>query len=177
MTMGTRIIVMDQGRIQQDGTPKEIYDRPANTFVARFIGQPPMNLFETTVQPDGVHIPGAGTLGFPPAAIPAQVGERIILGVRAERISVTPDGPGLVARVAAVEQLGGETVIGFRWEREEDDGHIHRSMRGLYYAKMAGDVSLPVDGPCRVRMDTDGSSWFDHGTGRRSGEQRTEEAR
>ncbi len=54
MTMGTRIILMDGGVIQQQGTPKEIYDRPANTFVARFIGSPPMNLMPVVVERGGV---------------------------------------------------------------------------------------------------------------------------
>ncbi|MFJ8911695.1 hypothetical protein [Amycolatopsis sp. NPDC102389] len=57
MTLGTRIVVLNDGVVQQYGKPKEIYDRPANAFVARFIGSPPMNVLPVRVQD------GAGSRG------------------------------------------------------------------------------------------------------------------
>ncbi|GAA0938275.1 ABC transporter ATP-binding protein [Nonomuraea longicatena] len=93
MTMGTRIIVLNDGVIQQYGTPKEIYDRPANTFVAAFIGSPPMNL-----------IPRDGRL----------------LGVRAEKVRLTDAEGGPRGTVAVVEQLGAETVVAFTLSGAKD---------------------------------------------------------
>jgi multiple sugar transport system ATP-binding protein len=92
MTMGTRIVVMNGGRIQQAAPPMEVYDRPANTFVASFIGTPPMNLFP----------PGMLDLGR-------------TVGVRPEniRLSAQIEGAseGLGAVVDIVEPLGNETLV------------------------------------------------------------------
>jgi ABC-type sugar transport system ATPase subunit len=92
MTMGTRIVVMNGGRIQQAASPMEVYERPANTFVASFIGTPPMNLFP----------PGVLDLGR-------------TVGVRPENIRIstdgTADGKGLPATVDLVEPLGNETLV------------------------------------------------------------------
>ena len=93
MTMGERIVVMDSGRIQQVASPLEVYERPANPFVAGFIGTPPMNLFP------------AGVLGEHPT------------GVRPEHLSIVrarsanPSGPRLPARVDFLESLGPETLV------------------------------------------------------------------
>ena len=92
MTMGTRIVVMNGGRIQQAAPPMEVYERPANTFVASFIGTPPMNL-------------------FPPPML--DLGRTV--GVRPENIAIMPaDGGGargIAAVVDLVEPLGSETLV------------------------------------------------------------------
>ena len=92
MTMGTRIVVMNGGRIQQAAPPMEVYERPANTFVASFIGTPPMNLFP----------PGVLDLGR-------------TVGVRPENIRILSGGydgaKGLPATVDLVEPLGSETLV------------------------------------------------------------------
>ena len=89
MTMGSRIVVMSGGRIQQAATPLEVYERPANTFVASFIGTPPMNLFP----------PGMLDLGR-------------TVGVRPEDIRISAEGgEGLRATVDLVELLGSETLV------------------------------------------------------------------
>jgi multiple sugar transport system ATP-binding protein len=150
MTMGTRIIVLDRGVVQQYGTPKEIYDRPANTFVARFIGSPPMNLIPGTV--------AGGELRTPGGALPADgpPGE-VLAGVRAEKVRVTADGDGLRGRVVVVEDHGAETVIAFTLGEATE----------LYYARMPGDAALPPGSDCRVSLDLTGMSWFDPATGGR----------
>ena len=91
MTMGTRVAVMSRGRVEQVGTPQEVYARPATAFVAQFIGTPPMNLL-----PAGVLEPG-----------------EVIVGVRPEHLDLVPGGP-LRARVELVERLGHETLIDCR---------------------------------------------------------------
>jgi multiple sugar transport system ATP-binding protein len=62
MTMGTQIILLDGGVIQQHGTPKEIYDKPSNIFVAKFIGSPPMNLFDVKVDDGVINLPSGDCL-------------------------------------------------------------------------------------------------------------------
>jgi multiple sugar transport system ATP-binding protein len=91
MTMGERIVVMSAGRIQQVAPPLEVYERPANPFVAGFIGTPPMNLF-----PAGV------------------LDEKKIVGLRPEHVSIIPRGIGgatVPAKVDFIEPLGPETLV------------------------------------------------------------------
>ncbi|HJW01359.1 MAG TPA: ABC transporter ATP-binding protein, partial [Arthrobacter sp.] len=88
MTMGTRIIVLNDGVVQQYGTPKEIYDRPANTFVAKFIGAPPMNLIPVTQTGQGTEMFG-NVLPFAPSGTAARAMQ---LGIRAEKVNINPDG-------------------------------------------------------------------------------------
>jgi ABC-type sugar transport system ATPase subunit len=88
MTMGSRVAVMNRGRVEQVGTPQEVYARPASVFVAQFIGTPPMNILPL------------GALGE---------GDQLV-GVRPEHLEITPDG-ALEARVTLVELLGHETHV------------------------------------------------------------------
>ena len=80
MTLGDRVAVMSDGRIQQLGSPQEVYDHPANLFVAGFIGSPPMNLIDAASR-GGVITAGALTL-----PLPVPDGE-VVLGVRPERLA------------------------------------------------------------------------------------------
>lgn len=115
MTMGTRIAVMSDGRLQQVGTPDEVYDRPENLFVAGFIGSPPMNIVTATVT-GGADGAGPvqlriGTGGFElPAEIAAVVAEsgldEVAVGIRPEHLRLG-EGP-ITATVRTVESLGHE---------------------------------------------------------------------
>jgi multiple sugar transport system ATP-binding protein len=114
MTMGTRIAVMDQGRLQQVGTPEEIYRTPANRFVAGFIGSPPMNLLPATVTA-GHESDGAPTVRIGAASIPLgseQIGPLtapagpVFCGIRPEHLH-RGEGP-LRAHVTTIESLGHE---------------------------------------------------------------------
>ncbi|CAN5572991.1 ABC transporter ATP-binding protein [soil metagenome] len=167
MTMGTRIILLDGGVIQQDGTPKEIYDRPANTFVAKFIGSPPMNLFDATLTSNGATLGDSGDVRSTDLPVEQSAGDAVTLGVRAERIRLTADGDGLPARVAIVERLGAETVVGFRFGSAETHTLGAAVARNLYYARIPGDVDLTVGDQCRVEIQMTGASWFDAETGAR----------
>ena len=112
MTMATRIAVMSMGRLQQVGTPHEVYLEPVNTFVAQFIGTPPMNCTPGAISPDGRHVElGGGTLPLPAglAATPA-AGAPVIVGVRPEHLVIDPTGT-LEAEVRAVEWLGHECLV------------------------------------------------------------------
>ena len=121
MTMGDRVAVLRGGVLQQYGTPRDLYDRPANVFVATFIGSPSMNLYEAGVGAAGA----SGTtptvaLGSQRLTLPAPVaayqGRKIIVGVRPEDLAVSSGaGPGaaLVADVRRVEVLGSEQHVYF----------------------------------------------------------------
>ena len=125
MTLGNRVAVMHEGRVQQIGSPQELYDRPATTFVAAFVGNPPMNLFPTCLAVDA-HGRTAITIGgssitLAPAAKPVPpaggTGLRLTAGIRPEalRLAVREHaGHGLQAVVEHVEWLGHETLAHLR---------------------------------------------------------------
>ena len=108
MTMADRIVIMKDGYIQQVGTPSEVYQHPANTFVARFIGAPSMNMIEGTVDAGSLRIGHSTTLQIPQGLEP---GRRVVLGIRPD--DLRPDqGPGLLTGSVSVrEPLGPETLI------------------------------------------------------------------
>lgn len=114
MTMATRIVVMRAGHIEQVGTPLELYDTPANTFVAGFIGSPKMNLLDaqvTEVQTGGATIALKGTshLVVPNAGALA-VGQKVTVGLRPEILGLSEAGT-LVGVVDVIERLGSETLV------------------------------------------------------------------
>lgn len=117
--MADHIIVMDQGRVQQVATPRDLYASPANTFVARFIGTPPMNL-----------IPAAALAR--PDLLPAGA----TLGIRPEDIVI--DNAGVPARLVGVEYLGADQLAAF------DIGPDHHRARVL--VRLPARLPLPADG-------------------------------
>ena len=115
MTMADRIAIMSDGRLQQVGTPQEVYDVPANLFVAAFIGTPAMNTIPGAVVIDDGAAPavdvGGGRVPFPAtvAAVPA-AGARVVVGIRPEHLVLDPAGQ-LDLDVRAVEWLGHECLV------------------------------------------------------------------
>jgi multiple sugar transport system ATP-binding protein len=120
MTLGDRIVVMRDGVVQQTGTPLQVYRRPANLFVAGFIGSPAMNFLELEVAGGGLAGPGLD-LALPErllAPLRAHAGRRITIGVRPEHL-LLGDGsaaslPSFQARVVTTEQLGAEQLLDAR---------------------------------------------------------------
>lgn len=109
MTLGQRMIVMNKGRAEQIGTPAQVYGQPATTFVAGFIGSPPMNLLDGELSADGgCFILNDGTAIVLPAAAKAGGGARI-LGIRPEHLHL--GRPGLSLQVELVEALGAELLV------------------------------------------------------------------
>jgi len=119
MTMGTRVAVLNAGKLQQLGTPQEVYDRPATAFVAQFIGTPPMNLLPP------------GMLG----AVDVQV------GIRPEHLELRPDGQ-LHATVRQVEHLGHEVLL-FA-DIPDPGGQPHRLVARLDPTGFVPDIGDPV---------------------------------
>jgi multiple sugar transport system ATP-binding protein len=110
MTLADRIVVVNAGRIEQVGTPLELYHRPANLFVARFIGSPQMNLIPAEVVPtgaDGLHVrlPNGSVVSFPADPKGVQPGEPVTLGIRPDHLTVGQTGI-MTGRIALVEELG-----------------------------------------------------------------------
>jgi multiple sugar transport system ATP-binding protein len=113
MTMADRIVVMQGGVIEQIGAPLELYDKPANVFVATFIGSPSMNLYSGRVEAgDGslVMRTEEGAVLPIPAGRSDLAGRKITYGIRPEDIIVGA-GPGAVARISTVEPTGAETLL------------------------------------------------------------------
>jgi len=117
MTMADKIVVLNAGRVEQVGAPLELYHRPANLFVAAFIGSPKMNLIETRVAQTGgglaaVELPGGSTIGIPMPSGRVEAGAPVILGVRPEHLTVGNGAGGQISgRVRLVEHLGAETLL------------------------------------------------------------------
>jgi multiple sugar transport system ATP-binding protein len=137
MTLADRIVVMHERRIQQVGAPMEVYERPANSFVARFVGSPAMTMLPAELLPDSgglasVRLPDGAHIDtrVPVAGLPQGGFE---LGLRPEDVRVVaPDAGATVATVDLVERLGDRTMI---------------------YARLAGDLAITAEdeGNSRVR--------------------------
>ena len=141
MSLADRVVVMDEGRIRQSGTPAEVYDRPADLFVAHFVGSPAMNLIEGEVDGEGKDCrftPSAGGWDVP---LPRPLrGGRTVLGVRPE--FVRPAFPGLLeARVLTEEYLG--------------------FCRNVYLDTGSGRLTMQVDGSGSYRRGEEVSLGFD----------------
>jgi multiple sugar transport system ATP-binding protein len=161
MTMGHRIAVMSNGLLQQVAPPDELYSRPANVFVARFLGSPGMNLLPgklvesgsaaggtpgTRVSGDGMAVafPG-GSVTLPPelAQQAHGAGPDVVLGVRPEALRLSPDGE-IHASVIIVELLGAETHV--ICHTEDGTRVIVRQAAGAEKPRLGEDVRIAVDG-------------------------------
>ena len=114
MTMADRIAIMSAGRLQQVGTPQEVYAAPANLFVAGFVGTPPMNTLPGTVVSDDGAAPvvdlGAGRVPFPSVSTAPAAAASVVIGIRPEHLVVDPGG-AIDLDVRAVEWLGHECLV------------------------------------------------------------------
>lgn len=120
MTMADKIVVMKDGFIEQVGAPLDVYDEPANIFVAGFIGSPAMNFIKGTISSEGLTTSN-GTL-LPLAASQDMKGQSVVVGIRPEHIQVA--ATGVAATVTVVEPTGAETLV----TAEIDGQAIHFSI-------------------------------------------------
>ena len=179
MTMGHRIAVMNDGTLQQVAAPEDLYARPANAFVAHFLGSPGMNLVEGMLVESGAAgaedggggTGGRGTLcvAFPgasvplPAAVADQVrgsGPDVVLGLRPESLRLSPDG-SIAATVIIVELLGAETHV-----------ICHTETGARVIVRQNAGVAKPGIGDAvRIAVDDDPRAYhlFDSSTGERLG--------
>ena len=134
MTLADRVVVMNRGVIQQVGTPKEIYDRPGNTFVAGFIGSPAMNLVDGSLAGGVLTGPGLRIEGIRGADGP------VTLGFRAEDAMPTGDAGEITAPVYTVELLGDATMITVRIGAALVSVKAHKDFR----VEIGEDISIAV---------------------------------
>ncbi|HET7790607.1 MAG TPA: sn-glycerol-3-phosphate ABC transporter ATP-binding protein UgpC [Gemmatimonadales bacterium] len=160
MTLGNRIVVMDAGRIQQVDAPLAVYDAPRNTFVAGFIGSPPMNLIEGEIARDGglVFRARGGAFSVPldarwTRALEGRAGGPVILGVRPEHVRpATDQRAGASFRVDLVEPLGQELLV-----YASAGGHE-------LVARLPADIRVSAGAQVRFGFDDRGLSCFDGGS-------------
>jgi multiple sugar transport system ATP-binding protein len=154
MTMGHRVAILKDGVLQQVATPDEVYARPANVFVAGFIGTPPMNLFAAVADADGLRV-GDDRIDSPVPELP--VGE-LTVGVRPEHLSIAGDGQ-IGARVEYAESLGHER-------------HVHARLAGGEVVVVREPSSYgvtAVGSEVRLRVEPGAVHLFDRLTGVRFG--------
>ena len=153
MTLSDRIAVMEAGIVQQVGKPLEIYHRPANIFVARFVGSPPMNFFSGQLQgTNGSTRFVSSALSLPASPTRAASGD-VVLGIRPEGVgvSVREIASAPVAEISLIEPLGHETIV-------------HVTLGGeTLRSRVSGDEDLEVGQ--RVWLQVDRSLLFDAETG------------
>ena len=165
MTMAHRIAVMNEGVLQQVGPPQDVYATPANLFVARFIGNPPMNTVPATVfwtnGSLGVQLSG-GRLELAPAAgtaVKERDRDEVVVGVRPEHAVLDPEG-AIEATVVVVEVLGHEQHVICRLRDAADDD--------LFIVRQPNDVTPPGRGVgVRIAIDPARLHVFDPTSGRR----------
>jgi multiple sugar transport system ATP-binding protein len=143
MTMADKIVVMQGGRIEQVGAPLDLYDRPANAFVAGFIGSPAMNMLPGIVRRGAVEVEGA-RLPLPPGLSVAE-GREVTWGIRPEHLAAGSEG--IAGTVAVVEPTGSETHVVLRAAGHEvvamfRDRVAFRPGDALVLAPEAGKVHL-----------------------------------
>jgi sn-glycerol 3-phosphate transport system ATP-binding protein len=149
MSMADRVILIRQGRIEQEGAPEDLYARPATVFAARFIGTPPMNIVALT---DGAQ--GAVIRGAPGAAVVPGRGAGRMLGVRPEHVELVAEG-GVPGVVSSAEYHGADTVLTVQVGEES------------LLARAPGRLGLGAGAKVRLGWAPEALHLFDAGTGTR----------
>ena len=160
MTMGDRVAVLSGGVLQQCATPRELYDRPVNAFVAGFVGSPAMNLVTVPSATDG-----SVSLGGVRIPVPGGSPDTVTVGVRPEDLRPAGAGDGLEVTVDVVEELGADAyVYGTLTEGAGQDGAGTTLVARV-------DARTPPERGTRLRLvpDPDRTHLFDGGTGARLG--------
>ena len=112
MTLDDRIIVMRDGRIEQVGTPRELYARPANIFVAQFLGTPRMNILAATMAENGrATLAGGRSIALPSLTTPQPAGTPLSIGIRPEDIAIGEAPGALPFTISFIERLGGLATL------------------------------------------------------------------
>jgi len=147
MTMADKIVVLSAGRIEQAGSPLELYHRPRNIFVAGFIGSPKMNFIKTSAQPAGVgqlavDLPGGGTVTLPVGGTVSGGRRPVTLGVRPEHLKIDePQAATLEGKLRLAEYLGSETMF---YLTLADGTELSVKADGLTTAKIGSSIRVGV---------------------------------
>ena len=150
LTLGERVAVLDQGVLQQLGTPDDVYNRPANRFVAGFIGSPAMNFLRGSIQ-DGHVAAGPFRVAVPHGT---EAPEEVEVGIRPEHLRLRTDGEGTAAQVEVLEVAGDETFVHLN-----ADGHP-------LVVRTGGGLRPQPGETVRLEIPRDKTYLFDPATGR-----------
>jgi multiple sugar transport system ATP-binding protein len=156
LTMADLVAVMRQGELQQLAAPHEVYDRPANRFVALFVGNPPMNVLKAGVGPDGVHL-GDAVLPLDAARKGACMSAGVVeIGIRPEDVAIAEPGTaGAVSgEVYVVEPMGNETLVDVRIGEQRMTVRAGRGFR----AAIGAAVGVVLDTADACFFDETGST-------------------
>jgi multiple sugar transport system ATP-binding protein len=178
MTMGDRVAVMRKGKLQQVAPPEELYARPANVFVASFIGSPAMNVLQARVE-RGAAVVGEARLPVP--GLDAREGQEVLLGIRPESFAdaaLADDDarPRLPGRVELREALGSEVLVHFSTagrlaatdellELAEDVGDDRAAERATLVGRFSTKTRVREGDAIEVAVDVDALHVFDPQTG------------
>ena len=160
MTLAHRMLVMNAGRAEQVGPPAEVYSKPATTFVAGFIGSPPMNLISGRLEADGAALLSNGSLRVKlPRAVPQLAGREVLLGVRPEHLEACAATQALLTpTIDFIELLGSDLLV---------YGEIDPAKRGTRLAARLHAASGTGKGPLPLRFGAGDMHLFDPQSGRR----------
>jgi len=160
MTMADKIVVMQDGRVEQVGSPLELYDRPVNTFVASFIGSPSMNFFDGIAHVgDRTEIQiGETRFAAPDTVVGLRDGQKVIYGVRPEHLELSETG--LPVTVAVVEPTGSETHVISRFGDQDvvavfRERHAFQPQKSIHLSPVQNAVHL-FDAETCMRLDQQG---------------------
>lgn len=160
MMLADRLVILNEGKIQQVGSPMEVYHRPRNIFVASFIGRPQMNLFKCEVREEGILLEGELLLAkehiVDELIQVLEVGKSYRLGLRAEHIGLESEtGANIEATVTQVEYLGSESIVYIQYKTM------------TVVAKINGEQAIAVGNQVRVCLNLTKAHYFHEDTGQR----------
>jgi ABC-type sugar transport system ATPase subunit len=171
MTLSTALAVMRQGEVQQVGQPAAVYARPVNTFVARFIGSPSMNLFRMTLRQGRLYAVGSDSIVLPaPRDLAGEEGRELLVGVRPHHLRVVAgDHAGIPVLVTLTEHLGRNNFVVL--SPDGDTGYLYQQEsiqietdEGTSY--QAGDRLVLTAAPETIRIFDAATGMLDHSTRR-----------
>jgi multiple sugar transport system ATP-binding protein len=160
MTLAHRVAVMKKGKLQQFDTPMNVYDFPANRFVAEFVGSPSMNLIEGSIDGSNAFVRKEFSVALPSTQLNKLNTKEVTLGLRPEHLTVSsaPSAGAMPAGVYVVEQMGNETLVVI----EIGDLKL--------MARAPADFRVAPEGRVWVTIDAAKAHLFDRATGERARE-------
>jgi sn-glycerol 3-phosphate transport system ATP-binding protein len=154
MSMADQVILLRDGRIEQDATPEQMYARPATVFAARFIGTPPMNIVKLTTLAGGSATVAAALAAF---------GPETLVGMRPEHLRIVDTADGIHASVAAVEYLGADSIVDCKIGDE------------VVTVRVAGQCALAAGASVGLAVEAQELHFFDAASGKRREDIRAEQ--
>lgn len=172
MTLGARVAVMDHGLIRQVAAPSELYDHPVDTYVASFLGSPPMNFLGGQVSSGSLGLEGHAS----PVQIPTSIGMPdgpVVIGIRPEDLSLGPPPSGenalaVTARADVIERLGTDTIVYASSDEADiiDFGEHDESFEPVIAVRLHGRASVKLHERMRLHVKVSDLHFFDADSGK-----------